>query len=84
MSSFYFAPTYKRVLGTSPYILQEASVVKEAQVESQQPQTGGVVEEVPEFHDRNNLPELSVNLNKVKEDVTKDILEKLDSKFNRR
>ena len=32
MSSFYFAPTYKRVIGTAPYILQEVDIKKETRI----------------------------------------------------
>jgi len=82
MSSFYFAPTYKRVIGTSPYILQQANPIKETKIESQQPQIGGVVAEEEIFHDRNDLPNLKVNLNSVKAKATADILNALDSKVN--
>lgn len=78
--SFYFAPTFKRVLGTTPYILQEASVEKATHVESAQPQIGSVIEEETVFHDRKNLPALNVNLNAVKAKATADILDDLDRK----
>jgi len=82
MSSFYFGPTYKRVLGTNPYTLQEANVEKETRVESQQPQIGEVIEEGEVFHDRNSLPNLKVNLNSIKAKATQDILDELDSKIS--
>jgi hypothetical protein len=81
--SFYFAPTYKRVIGTSPYILQESSVERETHVESQQPQSGAVVMEEEQFHDRDNLPNLKVNLNQIKVRATQDILDELDSKVSK-
>jgi len=81
MSSFYYGPTYKRVLGTSPYILQEANIKKETHIESQQPQVGSVIQQEEEFHDRSDLPNLKVNLNSVKAKATADILNDLDSKL---
>jgi len=80
--SFYFAPTYKRCLGTEQYPIQEVTVKEQETLVEAQPQTAAVVAEVPQFHDRESLPKLNVNLNKIKADATLEILKDLDSRVN--
>lgn len=81
MSSFYFAPTFKRVIGTSPYTLQVVSPDEESHVETAQPQIAAAIELQPEYHQRDDLPDLKINLNTVKARATQDILKDLDSRF---
>eukprot|EP00664_Eupelagonemidae_sp_cell27_P001448 gene1448-4127_t len=64
-----------------PYVLQEVNAEKEPKLESSEPQVGGVVEETPEYHDRDDLPDLKVNLNEVKARATHDILADLDNRI---
>jgi len=82
--SFYYAPIYKKVLGTSNYPIQEVTVKSYTSMNTKQPQETAVIEEMPEFHDKEDLPNLNVNLNKIKHDATMEILKDLDSRVNRR
>ena len=82
--SFYHAPTYTRVIGTKPYLVQNVKPKVQAQVETEQPQETAKVKIEPEYHSSNDLPQIDYNLNKVRELASDDILKDLDQKVSKK
>ena len=80
MSTFYFGDRTRFVLGTSPYYVQEVNARKQENELTAVPQSNAIVEPRVQYHEREDLPPLEVNLAPIKKEAARDVVKILDER----
>ena len=82
MSTFYFQNAPEFVLGTSPYYVQQVSVKKQENPLTAVPASmaSGLDEKKVQYHDKEELPPLDVDLSGIKKSAAEKIVRVLNDR----